>query len=321
MSEILPRVHRIESVHGGRWLASFLLLGERALLVDSGFATTAAEVILPYLDRCGLASTPLQWLVVTHASGDHFGGNAALKQRWPEMDIVAHEADAPAIASHSRFIAEHIDALRADGIPVPDLRADDPDFLALHGPETQVDCVVQGGERLVLSEDWTVELVRLPGHTAGHLAVYDPLNRALFAGDALMGNGIPDTGGQLSMPPHYFDVDRYLGSINRAQSLSPRHLLATHYLPLADQSVTAFLDESRGFVIRIDEMLLAILRGVERPWDMPALIVTLRARLGIPEADYQYGLLLRAHLARLVQRGCVRVARQSGRSCWLAVPA
>jgi glyoxylase-like metal-dependent hydrolase (beta-lactamase superfamily II) len=171
-----------------------------------------------------------------------------------------------------------------------------------------------------LSATWTVKLVHLPGHTPGHLAVYDPVNQALFAGDALMGNGIPDTQGRLVMPPHYFEVDWYLNSIKRAQGLDPQQLLATHYLPLVDRAVTQFLETSRAFVARLEATLLAMLWGAHQPVDMPALISAVRDQVGIPGADYQYGLLLRAHLRRLTEQGRALATGQAGLKRWTLAP-
>ena len=314
MSEILPNVHRVESIFGGRWLASYLFLGERTLIIDSGFAPTAKNVIIPYLRRCGLESGDLHWLVVTHASGDHFGGNGALKNYAPRLTIIAHEQDAGSIASHATFMAEHVEPFQPQGAPA--VQPNDPEFLALHGPEVPIDWVVQGGERLRLSAGWTVELLHLPGHTPGHLAVYDPLNRALFAGDALMGAGIPDTQGRLVMPPHYFDVDWYLASIERARLLGAQHLLATHYLPLSGAAAPAFLDASQAFVTRLEAVLLDVLQSADKPLDLPALIVAVRDQIGIPESDYQYRLVLQAHLMQLARRGRVGAVDQTGSMRW-----
>ena len=118
----------------------------------------------------------------------------------------------------------------------------------------------------------------------------------------------------------YFDVGWYLGSIERAQSLGLQHLFATHYAPLSEQAVPAFLGASQAFVGQVDELLAAILASAGRPCDMPTLIAELRSRLGIPEADYQYGLLLHAHLARLVHSGRGLLIRQSGWPGWVLAP-
>ena len=300
-------------------LTSYVLAGNQALLVDSGLAYTPEETILPYLENTHIPAEKIRWLVVTHASGDHFGGNAAIKRRSPQTIITAHKLDAAAISNHSIFIAEHITALRADGIPVPDMKADSPDFLALHGPETPVDWVVQGGEELELDENWSVKLLHAPGHTPGHLMVFDPLNRALFVGDAIMADGIPDIEGRLVMPPHYFEVDWYLQTIETTRSLFPEYLLPTHYTPIQGEDVESFLNCSQVFVARFETALVEILRNNKRPLDMAFIICTMRDWLGIPNCDYQYGLLIRAHLRKLIRSRQIIPLQENGILQWADV--
>ena len=316
MSEILPNIHRIDSQFGGRLLTSYVLVGDQALLIDSGLAYTPQEIILPYLEKAQIPAEKIRWLVITHASGDHFGGNAAIKHRSPQTIIIAHKLDAAAISNHSKFIVEHITALGADGIPVPDMKADSPDFLALHGPETPVDWVVQGGEELELDESWSVKLLHAPGHTPGHLMVIDPLNRALFSGDAIMADGIPDLEGHLVMPPHYFEVDWYLHTIETARNLLPEYLLPTHYAPILGKDVELFLNNSQTFVTRFETGLLDLIRTKRRPLDMASIINTIRDWLGIPNSDYQYGLLVRAHLRKLVRSRQIIPIQENGILRW-----
>ena len=200
-------MHRIQAEFGGRLLACYLLLGKSALLIDSGIASTPEQAIFPYLDRIGVPVDQIEWLVVTHASGDHFGGNGAIKRRSPGMAIIGHECDAASIGSHATLAAEHISRLGEAGVPVPDLNPDDPDFLAVHGAEVAVDLSVHGGETLDLGPGWSVRLLHAPGHTPGHLMVHDSRRRALFVGDAVLGDGIPDLDVRVVRPPHYFEVD------------------------------------------------------------------------------------------------------------------
>lgn len=301
--EILPGVHRIESVFNRRLVTSYLLAGKRALLIDSGFPHTAEETILPDLNRLGISVEQINWLVVTHASGDHFGGNYLIKSCSPRTTIVAHELDADSIANHSTLIAEHIELMRDYGFPYPMIRADDPKFLALHGPETRVDWRVHGGESLDLGSGWSVTLMHTPGHTPGHLVVYDTKHRAVFAGDAIMGHGVPDANGNLVMPPHYFEVDWYLQTIAKVRALNPQYILATHYEPLVGRAVMEFLEASESFVAKCDSAITGILETASKPLDILSIVETLRRSIGIPDADYQYGLLVRAHLRKLAQQG------------------
>jgi glyoxylase-like metal-dependent hydrolase (beta-lactamase superfamily II) len=303
MTEVLPNIHGIQSVFDERLLTSYLLVGDRAMLIDSGLAYTPQETILPYLQEIALPLEKICWLVVTHASGDHYGGNGVLKERAPGIRIAAHMLDAADIASHDQFIKEHIAALGIDGIPVPDIQVDDEDFLALNGAETAVDWVVQGSERLRLSAGWPVVLIHTPGHTPGHLSVYEPVQRALFCGDAIMGAGVPDVSGRLVMPPHYFDVNQYLGTIESARLLNLKYIFLTHYPPIIHSEVAKFLDTSQAFVMGFQTLMVDVLNHAQNPLNISDIIPLAQESLGIPDSEYQYGLLIRAHLRTLVNLG------------------
>lgn len=314
--EILPGVHCIESVFKHRFLKLYLLAGKHALLIDSGFSFTPAEIILPYLTQMSMPMDQIKWLVVTHASGDHCGGNYAIKSRSPGTTIVAHELDADCIASHATFIGEHIDWAREYDLPFPAARADDPQFLALYGPETPVDWRVRGGETLDLGDGWSVTLLHAPGHTPGHLVVYDTRYGAVFAGDALMGEGVPDVNGNLVMPPHYFEVDWYLETIAKVRALNPQYILATHYEPLVGRAITEFLDASEVFAARCHSAIVRILESSRGSLDTLSIIEALRSRIGIPAADNQYALLVRAHLTKLTKQGRVVLVKEKDRKLW-----
>jgi glyoxylase-like metal-dependent hydrolase (beta-lactamase superfamily II) len=314
VSEILPGIHRIESVYNGRLITCHLLRGERTLLVDSGFPHTATETIIPYLDSIGVSD--IHWLVTTHASGDHFGGNAAIKHHSPQVQIIAHTLDADAISNHATFIQEHITFFQKQGVPLAEVKLDDLEFIRLHGPEAPIDQTLASNAHLSLSGTWQVDLLRAPGHTPGHLMLYDPLHRALISGDALMGAGVPNLAGGLDMPPHYFDANWYIQTIRTARALEPQHLFATHYAPRHGSGVQQFLDESETFVEHFEASFLTILESQRTALSVADLIQASRGILGIPEATYQYGMLVLAHLKSLKQKGYVQSRRAGTTTRW-----
>jgi len=311
--EVVPGLFRLETTWAGRGLAVHLCAGEHALLVDSGFPSTAATGIIPALRELNLAPERLRWLVVTHASADHLGGNAAI-QRWaPQVMVLAHELDADAVENHACYVAQHVDALRQTGFDVAQLDVCDPGFLALQGPEVPVAMRVHGEEVLQLGDGREVRLLHAPGHTAGHLMVFVESDGSLIAGDAVLGDGVPDVTGQLIMPPHYFDVAWYLTTIKHVASLKPETVLLTHYPVMRGRQVEDFLSRSASFVERCTELLGDILRTTAWPMSSNEIVASVRSRIGIPGADYQYALLTRAHLHWFTERDLVeRTATPSG---------
>lgn len=312
--EILPNVHRIESQFNQRRFTSYLLLGEVALLFDSGFAFTPEKTLFPYFEQVGFNQERLAWLVISHASADHFGGNHAVRSRCPKVKTVAHHLDAPAIENHQAFLREHKQWPQAYGLPRQEVSK--KDFERYFGPETAVDLAVTDGGWISLSSDWSVQLLHTPGHTPGHLIIYDPRHRAAYIGDAILGSGVPAVDGQIVMPPHYFEVDWYLQTIERIRNLDVDYLFGTHYPPLAHADVTAFLQKSHTFVETSSDILLAVLQEHPELPSTPELVTGMREKLGIAAAENQYQLLVRAHLNQLSKQKRVAHIVQGDLHLW-----
>ena len=75
------------------------------------------------------------------------------------------------------------------------------------GGDAPVDEGLRGGETLRLSDDWRVEVLHLPGHTFGHIGVWDPRSRAAIIIDAVLERGIYSNDGELLIPPRIYDLD------------------------------------------------------------------------------------------------------------------
>ena len=270
--ELVPGIHRIESVLGPRPFSQYLLRDERALLFDTGCADTPDGVILPFLD--GLEP---ELVLVSHADVDHFGGNAAIRAAAPAALLAAHAADVPWIESGELILRERYGWYEPYGIGYP---PETSAWLAgALGPDTPVDLHLRGGERLRLGPSLTLEVLHLPGHTDGHLGLWEPVSRTAIVMDAVMGRGLLDTEGRVVHPSPYFDVDAYLGSVRTLQALAPALLLTAHYHPFEGAAVGRFLRETAEFVA-------AAARVGERELEQAGTL-TLAALL--PRADARLG--------------------------------
>jgi glyoxylase-like metal-dependent hydrolase (beta-lactamase superfamily II) len=314
--EVLPKVHQIQSSYMGRIITSYLLIGERSILIDSGFAFTPDEVIFPYIRKLGKPLDCISWLVNTHASGDHHGGNFVVKNISSNIHILAHNLDSPLINHHETFIKESRGWVEDYGLTNPSVDINDAEFKTLHGPETPVDISVVGGESLRLGSDWQVVLLHTPGHTPGHLSVYDDKHSAVYLGDAILGSGVPDVKGNLVMPPHYFEVDWYIDSIEKMHALRPKYLLATHYKTIQGDEVEQFLIESIAFVDKCDEVVRHLFETSNKPLDGPDILEVLIKAIGIPGAQNQYNLLVRAHVNKLINEGVIFPTIRDGKTVW-----
>jgi glyoxylase-like metal-dependent hydrolase (beta-lactamase superfamily II) len=313
--EVASGIHRVETLLGERLLALYLLTGEaHMLLIDTGLDDTPRDAVLPYLQTIGRPPAAIDRVVITHADFDHMGGNAALRETAPAAVFLCHELDRPWIESTDVLIEANYSQFRADhGI---DETADSKAFIRANARSVPVDIGVQGGETLQLGPAWRVELLHTPGHTRGHLSIYDPRSRAAIITDTALWHGLVTKAGAPAFPPTYRHVDSYLASIQRLQGLPIETMLTSHYPVLSGPAATAFLAESRAYVERVEAALRDELRRAQGARTMRQLIEALGPRLGEwPDATYLV-YPLAGHLDRLVQHRLAVAVRDGDAVAW-----
>jgi glyoxylase-like metal-dependent hydrolase (beta-lactamase superfamily II) len=257
MSEIAPGIHRIEEDLGPRFMAQYLLTGsERTMLVDTGLSQTLDEAIAPYLGSLGLGVGAIDELFVSHADVDHIGSNRALRRQSPSTIVMCGERDRHWVESNEAILAENYRWFEPYGFTLG------PDVLGFIerelGGSAPVDLGLRGGETIRLGPEQRWEVLALPGHTLGHMGLWDAAGRTAIIIDAVLGRGIFDRAGQLLIPPRIYDIAGYRSTIETVRALRPELLLTAHY-PVMDRSAaTAFLDQSLAFC----DDVLRIARGV-----------------------------------------------------------
>ena len=153
------------------WLCAnhvlFVAPDEPATLIDSGYVTCAAETLAVIEAR--LSGRPLDRLINTHIHSDHIGGNRALQERFPALEIVVPAAEVPAL--------EAWDA-PAQMLGYADQRC----------PRFAWQDQLQPGDSFRLGGcDWHV--LASPGHDMGSIVLYCPSERLLISADALWESG------------------------------------------------------------------------------------------------------------------------------------
>jgi glyoxylase-like metal-dependent hydrolase (beta-lactamase superfamily II) len=291
--EIAPGIHRIESSLGVRFMAQYVLTGDaRTLLVDTGMSDTPAEAIGPYLESIGLGLEAIDEVLISHADLDHSGGNRALRELHPRVRIACHELDRRWIESNEAMVAENY-LWHADfGFDQPDDEAR-AELTASCGGDSHIDEGLQGGETLRLGADWRVEVLHLPGHTFGHIGVWDPRSRAAIIVDAVLERGIYSRDGELLIPPRIYDADGYRGSIRRLLRLEPELVLTAHYPVMGAAEGRAFLERALAFTDELERAVRAeIAAGTTELWP---LTQRMNERFGpYPEFTSELGAFVRA---------------------------
>ncbi|MFC5251662.1 MBL fold metallo-hydrolase [Streptomyces nigrescens] len=215
--------------------ANLLLLhGRQPALVDSGFVGHAEDTAAWARAHAG----EIGLVVNTHWHSDHVGGNALLQARGAAIAAGAPEAEAISRRDPGCCAAEYLDQ------PV--------------APYT-VDMSLDDGQVLRLGDtDW--EVVRTPGHTPGHLALWQPDERLLVAGDALSDYDV----GWVNLALDGLDAaTTALASLKRMADLAPRVILPSHG-PIPADPTAAFDTALRRAQRLVDDPDGAVWYGARR---------------------------------------------------------
>ena len=91
-------------------------------------------------------------------------------------------------------------------------------------------------------------MLALPGHTPGHLGLWDSANGVAIVIDAVLSDGVYDRAGNRLIPPRYYDAGAYEATIRQLRALDPELLLTAHYEVMDRAAAREFLDGSLDFV-------------------------------------------------------------------------
>jgi glyoxylase-like metal-dependent hydrolase (beta-lactamase superfamily II) len=251
--------------------ANLLLLhGREPALVDSGFVGHAEQTAAWARAQAGRVAL----VVNTHWHSDHVGGNALLQASGAAIAASTPDAQAVARRDPGCCLSEYLDQ------PVGPYTVDRP----LHD------------EQLLRLGDTDWQVVHTPGHTPGHLALWQPEERLLAVGDAMSDYDVGWVNLALDGPKAAATA---LCSLQRLTDLAPRVILPAHG-PIPADPAAAFAAALRRAQRLVDDPDGAVWYGARRVFAFALMI-----RSGIPAAEIEPYLHARAWLtdaARLLGR-------------------
>lgn len=282
------------------------------LLTDTGCVGMVDELVLPALERLQPGAS-IGSAVVCHAHADHFGGNAELLAANESCIVYAHEKDLAWARDPARHIRESYDRLE----PEFSTPAAAKQWVAgLLGPPTPVTALADG-DRFTLEDGGVLEVVPLPGHSPGHIGLWNESRGVLLASDALLGDG-QWAGGRLDAIPSYLDVDAYLGSIAKIRGLDPELLCTAHFPLMRGAAAREFCDLSEDFVHRLEsELRKALAQGGQRTLEELTMEIVPRTAPGVTPG-ITAAFSVQAHLDRLHHGGEAVASKRGGIRVWSA---
>lgn len=295
MEEVAPGIARVESDLGPRFMAQYLIHGdERVVLIDTGLADTPTNVLIPALQAAGVEP---DLVLISHADLDHCGGNRSIRARYPRSVLACHELDRRWIESNAAMLAENYLWHEPYGLDEPD-EAGRQELLAQLGGDAPVDLGLRGGETIRVAAGRRYEVLHLPGHTPGHIGLWDAAARVAIIIDAALYDGIYDRRGNRLIPPRYYDAEAYRRTIRLIRALEPELLLTAHFPPMDGAEARSFCDRSLEYVDAVEEIVRK-----QRPaglTDLRRLTDQVNQQLGpYPEFSTEIAAGVRSHLAAL----------------------
>jgi len=311
--ELYRGVHQIQSLYGGRNLFQYLFVGDVLVLVDTGVAETPEQTIFPYMDSLRLKPKRLTLAVTTHADLDHQGGNDAIKRTSPGTLLSCGAGDRKLVEDPRALFDLRYNMLRT---------AHDVGFSAEPWPEAgklrRMDLCFSGGETIRLGEDWELEVLHVPGHSHGHLALYDAKHRTAFVGDAIHGRGCPKASGGMAIPVTYYHVDIYLSTLRYFEGLALEVLYSGHWPTVRGEEIGDFIAESRQTVELFDRVILSSLAKTPAGLTLKELIdVVSNAAGDWPKDSWELAMFpVKGHMDRLEQQRKARAVDGSRPVRW-----
>ena len=193
--------------------AYVLVRGREAVLVDTGLSDSADE-IGQALETAGSGWDRVRAVVVTHAHFDHILGLPAVAERAARARLYAGALDIEAALSEM------------------------PSWPRQLAPERRLHAVGDGDEVFGL------QVVATPGHTPGHVAVFDTDSGLLVAGDALTNTVDGHLGG--SLRDVTYDKSAAADSVRKMAALRPQVILVGHGPPVERQAAAQLRSLARS---------------------------------------------------------------------------
>jgi len=202
--------------------------GGRFSLIDTGCGNSSTVYQLSgALASLGLSPKGLSTLVISHAHPDHMGAAGEFvrecRDHGAEPAVLIHEDDALSAREPRRLVESYDIALAVDTYGDRPEISDLMSFFDNFGcPMRRIDPTgtVREGDVIRLGR-YAFEVIHTPGHSPGHISLFDKSSGVLYGGD-IVGDIVawytPASGG----------VTGYLESLGKAAERSPTILLPSH---------------------------------------------------------------------------------------------
>jgi glyoxylase-like metal-dependent hydrolase (beta-lactamase superfamily II) len=297
--------------------------GDDLLMIDCGWNTDAAhEALAEGMKEHGATPADITKLFITHVHPDHYGMAGRLK-RDSSCEVLIHEKDAEVI--NSRYLAPKglTDAMSgfmvAHGVPPLDTTSmargsmNMLDAVSAVPPDTEL----KGGETIHVGSFY-FEVIWTPGHSPGHICLYEPNHKVLFTGDHILPTITPNV--SIHTQTHGSPLGDYMASLDKLANLDVEYVLPAHEFDTRELK-KRIIEIEHHHEARLDEMVNCVDRGGSTAWDVAGRVKWATGMLSDFEPFMQRAAVgeTLAHLEYLYELGRLAKVMRGKKQFWLPV--
>jgi glyoxylase-like metal-dependent hydrolase (beta-lactamase superfamily II) len=308
IEEILTDLYRIELPLPRNPLKSincYVIIGRhRNLIIDTGMNREECKAVLfPSIEKLGIDLNKTD-LFVTHLHADHFGLTGDLASDSSKCYFSRAETK---IVKGERHWADLLDFFLANGFPEEELRksmASHPGYL--YSPRRLVDITAVDDGQILEVDGFRLKCIETPGHSPGHMCLYDINKKILFSGDHILFDITPN----ISYWPEMGDSLReYLTSLEKVSKLDVSLVLPGHRRSWHNHQ-ERIKELKKHHRVRLDEAVAALKQGDKTAYEVAPQITwkieyTDWDKFPIVQKWFAVGETI-AHLHYLVNDGVVK---------------
>ncbi|MBM3167210.1 MAG: MBL fold metallo-hydrolase [Chloroflexi bacterium] len=273
IEQILPDLYRMEiplPKSPLKSLNSYLIKGDgRFLIIDTGMnREECLNPMMSYLNELGVDLNKTDFYI-THLHADHLGLTATLAREsskvyfnWAEAAFLTYERQVAHILEVSKFYIQH-------GFPAEELdRAwrSHPGYK--YSPRQEIKFTpVKEGDAISIG-DYSFQCIHTPGHTPGHMCLYEAKKKVFVSGDHILFDITPNITVWLQMDD---SLRHYLASLAKVSSLDVSLVLPGHRSLWHEhkQRIAELQEHHRS---RLNEALAALEDGEKNAWQIAPYI-------------------------------------------------